>query len=118
MDLITGLHRDLIADRCPSSADWISEEAKRRRAEYEVRGNRERRRRVPGCLTEANSLPASNRVDRHVGEALVLYADGRAWLRNRRGLRLRTARGDCQSEHRGKKEAPCEHRLLRNVLEC
>src|SRR5262249_38729844 len=38
--------------------------------------------------------------------------------RNRRGLRLRTARGGCESEHRGEKEAPCEHRLLRNVLEC
>jgi len=115
--LIARLYRDLVAHRRTVAADGIGEEAQRRRAENEIRRNRESRGGVPRCVAEAHALAASNRVYRHVGEPLILDADTRPGLWHRRRPLFRpAARGERETECHDDEMAPCEHRLLRNGL--
>src|SRR5690348_9682031 len=115
--LVAWLYRDLVAHRGAIAPDRVGEKTQWCRAKDEIRRDRERRRRIARRVAEADALPASNRVDRHVRKSLILDTNGGARWRDRRGPRFRTAaRGERESEHREYKVAPCGHRLLRNDL--
>lgn len=71
-DLIPRLHSNLVADRRSVASDWVRKEPKRRRAEDEIRRNREDRIRVAGSVAESYALAAADGVYGHVREPLIL----------------------------------------------
>jgi len=116
-NLIAGLHGDLVAHRRSVASDGVGEKPEWCRPEDEIRGNGERGGGIARRVAEADALPASNRIYRHVRKSLILDSKGCTRLRIRRGMRFRTAASDkCEADHRNHEVAPCWHRLLRVVL--
>ncbi len=72
-DDITRVYRHLLADRCPVTAHRIRKKLEWTGSAKEVSGNSERVRALPGSESQPNSLAATDGVDYHVIEALVLH---------------------------------------------